>query len=83
LVDIPVINGLLSHRSLANWPETPLLTAKCARAKGVGVFSAMLISYPHLCPHFVVAGTKLTGARGNMPTRGYFYFVRLELLPSY
>jgi hypothetical protein len=56
---------------LASWPETPLLTAKWARAKGVGVFSDMLISYPHLYPRFGVAGTTFTGERGSVPTRGY------------
>ena len=31
----------------------------------------MLISYPHLYPQFGVAGTRFTGERGNVPTRGY------------
>jgi hypothetical protein len=67
LVDIPVINGLISHRSLASWPETPLLTAKWARAEGVGAFSVMLISYPHLYPHFVVAGIMFIDKRVIAP----------------
>ena len=37
----------------------------------LGVFSAVLISYPHLYPHFAAAGTPSTGERGSMPTRGY------------
>jgi hypothetical protein len=39
--------------------------------EALGVFSAMLISYPHLYPHFAVAGTRFTGERGSMYTRGY------------
>ena len=39
--------------------------------EAVGVFSAVLISYRHLYPHFGVPGTTFTGERGNVPTRGY------------
>ena len=46
-------------------------TAELTDRDEVGVFSAMLISYPHLYPHFVVAGTRFTGERGGMRTRGY------------
>ena len=35
-----------------------------------GVFSAALISYPHLYPQYGVAGTKFAGEWGNLPMRG-------------
>ena len=38
--------------------------------RGVGVFSDMLISQPHLYPRFGVAGTTFTGERGSVPKRG-------------
>jgi hypothetical protein len=37
----------------------------------VGVFSAMLMSYPHLYPKISVAGRRFAGERGNVPKRGY------------
>ena len=37
----------------------------------LGVFSAMLISYPHLYPQIGVAGRRFTGERGSVVTRGY------------
>ena len=37
----------------------------------LGVFSAMLISYPHSYPHFDAPGITLAGEQGSVPTRDY------------
>jgi hypothetical protein len=41
----------------------------CWILKVLGVFSAMLISYPHFYPQFAIVGTMFTGQRGSVPTR--------------
>ena len=37
----------------------------------LGVSSVAPIFYPHSYPQFAVAGTRFTGERGRVPTRGY------------
>ena len=47
------------------------MTAKCLHGDGVGAFSAVLVSCPHLYPHIDVKGTKFTSERSSVPARSY------------
>jgi hypothetical protein len=60
----PAISGKCKHDHAFTF--LPELTNRGA----LGVFSAVLISYPHLYPHIDVAGIMFTGERGNVPMRG-------------
>jgi hypothetical protein len=66
----PAISGKRKHDHAVTF--LPELTNQGA----LGVFSAVLISYPHLYPHIDVAGIIFTGERGNVPARGYDEFRR-------
>jgi hypothetical protein len=68
----PAISGKCKHDHA--FPFLPELTNRGA----LGVFSAVLISYPHLYPHIDVAGIMFTGERGNVPASGYDEFRKAE-----
>jgi hypothetical protein len=64
----PAISGKRKHdHAFTSLPE---LTNQGA----LGIFSAMLISCPHMYPHIDVAGIMFTGERGNVPVSGYDEF---------